>query len=88
MNHDLSLLKNLGLGEKRNLQFRAAAFNFLNHPLVSFNNNNTQSDLALSQQGGTAGQTLTQSDLTEQGFGIAGIKYGNRLVELSVKYVF
>jgi hypothetical protein len=88
MNHDLSLLKNLGLGEKRSLQFRAAAFNFLNHPLVSFNNNNTQTDLTLSQQGGTAGQTLTQSDLTEQGFGVAGIKYGNRLVELSVKYQF
>jgi hypothetical protein len=88
MNHDLSLLKNFGMGEQRNLQFRAGAFNFLNHPLVSFNNNNTQSDLSLSQQGGTAGQTLTQSDLTEQGFGIAGIKYGNRLIELSVKYQF
>jgi hypothetical protein len=88
MNHDLSLLKNFGMGEKRNLQFRGAAFNFLNHPLVSFNNNNTQSDLTLVQQGGTAGQTLTQTDLTEKGFGIAGIKYGGRLVELSVKYEF
>jgi hypothetical protein len=88
MNHDVSLLKNFSMGAKRNLQFRAAGFNFLNHPLVSFDNNNTQSDLAIVQQGGTAGQTLTQSDLTEKGFGIAGIKYGSRLVELSVKYEF
>ena len=87
MNHDLSLLKNFGMGEKRNLQFRAAAFNFLNHPLVSFNNN-TQSDLALAQQGGTAGQSLTQTDLTQKGFGIAEIKYGSRLFELSIKYEF
>jgi hypothetical protein len=88
MNHDLSLLKNFGMGEKRNLQLRAAAFNFLNHPLVSFNNNDTQSDLTLTQQGGTAGQALTQTDLTEKGFGIAEIKYGSRLVELSVKFEF
>jgi hypothetical protein len=88
MNHDISLLKNFGMGEKRNLQFRAAAFNFLNHPLVSFNNNNTQSDLTLAQQGGTAGQTLTQTDLTEKGFGVAEIKYGSRLVELGVKFEF
>jgi hypothetical protein len=88
MNHDLTALKNIYMGEKKNLQFRAAAFNFLNHPLVSFNQNNTTSDLTLSQQGGTAGQSLTQSDLTQQGFGIAGVKYGSRLVELSVKYEF
>jgi hypothetical protein len=88
MNHDLSLLKDFKMGEQRNLQFRAAGFNFLNHPLVSFNNNNTTGDLTLSQQGGTAGKTLTQADLTQQGFGIAEVKYGNRLVELSVKYQF
>jgi hypothetical protein len=88
MNHDLSVLKNFPMADKRNLQFRAAAFNFLNHPLVSFNNNNTTSDLVLSQQFGTAGQRLTQSDLTEQGFGIAGVKFGSRLVELSAKFEF
>ncbi|MFZ1085620.1 MAG: TonB-dependent receptor [Terracidiphilus sp.] len=88
MNHDLTMLKNVNMGEKKNLQLRAAAFNFLNHPLVSFNNNDTTSDLALSQQGGTAGQSLKQSDLTAQGFGIAAIKYGGRLIELSVKYQF
>ena len=88
MNHDLTVLKNFGLGEKRSLQLRGAAFNFLNHPLTSFDNNNTTTDLSLSQQGGTAGKSLTQSDLTEQGFGIAGIKYGARLVEMSAKFSF
>jgi hypothetical protein len=91
MDHDVTLLKNFDLGNKRNLQFRAAAFNFLNHPLVSFNNNNTQTDLTLVQQGGTAGQTLTQTDLTEKGFGVAEIKYspyGGRLIELGVKLAF
>ena len=88
MNHDLTLLKDFKMGEQRNLQLRAAGFNFLNHPLVSFNNNNTTADLTLSQQGGTAGKSLTQADLTEQGFGIAEVKYGNRRLELSVKYEF
>jgi hypothetical protein len=88
MDHDLTVLKNFPMGERRNLQLRGAAFNFLNHPLVSFNSNDTTSDLTLSQQGGTAGQALTLGDLTEKGFGIAGVKFGSRLVELSVKYQF
>ncbi|HEX4156352.1 MAG TPA: carboxypeptidase regulatory-like domain-containing protein [Acidobacteriaceae bacterium] len=86
--HDLTLLKNFPMAEDRNLQFRLAAFNFLNHPVISFNNNDTNSDLLLSQQFGTAGQPLTKADLTEPGFGVAGIKSGSRLVELSVKYQF
>ena len=87
-NHDLTLLKNFRVRDKDNLQFRLAAFNFLNHPLVSFNSGNTAGDLTLSQQFGTAGQRLTTSDLTEPGFGIAEVKYGSRLVELSAKYTF
>jgi hypothetical protein len=86
--NDLTLLKNFKIREKDNLQFRLAAFNFLNHPLTSFNPNNTASDLTLSQQFGTAGQQLKTSDLTEPGFGIAEIKQGSRLVELSAKYTF
>ena len=88
MDHDLTVLKNFPMGAARNLQLRGAAFNFLNHPLVSFNSNDTTSDLTLSQQGGTAGQALTLGDLTEKGFGIAGVKFGSRRVELSVKYEF
>jgi Carboxypeptidase regulatory-like domain/TonB-dependent Receptor Plug Domain len=85
--HDLTLLKNFSMGEKRNLQFRLAAFNFLNHPLTSFNNND-QSNLTLAFQGATVGKALTTSDLTHQGFGIANVKYGARNLELSVKFQF
>jgi len=85
--HDLTVLKNFPAGEKRNLQFRLAAFNFLNHPLTSFNNNDT-SNLQLAFQGATVGQPLTVNDLTHQNFGTAGVKYGARLVELSVKFQF
>jgi hypothetical protein len=87
-NSDLTLLKNFKVRSKDNLQFRLAAFNFLNHPLISFNPNNTGSDLTLGQQFGTAGQRLTPANLTHPGFGIAEIKQGSRLVELSVKYTF
>jgi hypothetical protein len=85
--HDLTLLKNFSMGESRNLQFRLAAFNFLNHPLVSFNNNDT-SNLQLAFQGATAGKALTVNSLTHQQFGIANVKYGARNLELSAKYQF
>jgi hypothetical protein len=87
MDHDITLLKNFPMGEKRNLQVRFAAFNFLNHPLVSFNSENTN-NLSLSFQNATAGQRLTQSDLVYQNFGVADIKVGNRLVELAGKFSF
>ena len=87
MNHDLSLLKNIGMGEKRNLQLRLAAFNFLNHPLVSFNQSDT-TNLTLAFQNATPGNALTQTAITHKDFGVAGIKVGNRLLELSVKYEF
>jgi hypothetical protein len=86
MDHDLSVIKNFPMGRK-NLQFRIEGFNFLNHPLVSFNNQDTD-NLALGFLNATAGQPLTQSALTSQGFGVANIKVGNRLVELEAKYTF
>jgi hypothetical protein len=87
MDHDVTLLKNFAVGEKRNLQLRLAAFNFLNHPLVSFNNENTN-NLNLGFQFATAGQPLTQKDLVHQNFGVADIKVGNRLVEVAAKFTF
>ncbi len=85
--NDLTLLKNFATGEKKNLQLRLAAFNFLNHPLTSFNNNDSN-NLTLAFQGATVGQPLTVNQLTHQGFGIAPIKYGSRLLELSAKFSF
>ena len=85
--NDLTLLKNFPAGEKRNLQLRLAAFNVLNHPLTSFNNND-QNNLTLAFQGATAGKPLTINDLTHQDFGTASVKYGARLLELSAKFQF
>ena len=85
--HDLTVLKNFARGEHQNLQLRAAAFNFLNHPLTSFNNND-QSNLQLAFQGATVGKPLAVTNLTHQNFGIAGVKYGGRTVELSAKFTF
>jgi hypothetical protein len=87
MDHDLTVLKDFSVGEGKVLQLRAAAFNFLNHPLVSFNNNNTN-NLNLGFQDGVVGAPLTQSMLTYQDFGVANIKVGNRLAELEAKFTF
>jgi hypothetical protein len=85
--HDLTVLKNFPLREGRNLQLRLAGFNFLNHPLTSFNNND-QSNLQLAFQGATVGKPLALINLTHPNFGIANIKYGSRLLELSAKFTF
>jgi hypothetical protein len=87
MDHDVSVFKSFPLGEGRNLELRMGAFNVFNHPLVSFNNNNTN-NMNLSIQDGIVGQPLTQSMLTYQDFGVANIKVGNRLAELEAKFTF
>jgi hypothetical protein len=84
---DVTVLKSFPAGEKRNLQLRFAAFNVINHPQTSFNNNDTN-NVQLAFQGATVGKALTINDLTHQNFGIANVKYGARLVELSIKFQF
>ncbi len=92
-NHNLSVIKSFGVGEGKNVQLRAEAFNFLNHPLVSFNSNDS-SNLTLGNLfNGVAGQALTPAMLTSPNFGIANVKYGpnqggGRLVELGAKFMF
>jgi Carboxypeptidase regulatory-like domain/TonB-dependent Receptor Plug Domain len=87
-NHNLSVYKNFPAGEGKILQFHASGFNFLNHPLVSFNNNdNTNLNLG-SLNFATAGQPLTPGVLRVPNFGVASIKYGARLIELGAKYTF
>ncbi len=87
MEHDLTVLKNFSAGEGRNLQLRMSAFNVFNHPLVSFNNNNT-TNLNLGLQDAVVGQPVTQNMLQYQDFGIANIKVGSRLAELEAKFTF
>ena len=67
MDHDLTVLKDFSVGEGKVLQLRAAAFNFLNHPLVSFNNNNTN-NLNLGFQDGVVGAATDAKHAHVPGF--------------------
>jgi len=82
-NSDLSVYKSFKITESKNIQFRFSAFNFLNHPLVSMDPNNTTTmDLHFTET--SPGQWVQ----TNQDFGMAPIKLGRRVVELAIKYSF
>jgi len=90
-NSDLTLLKSFKITERQNVEFRFAAFNFLNHDLLSFSNGD--SNLKLSY--GSNGQLSNLTDTTHacpgiscQAFGYANYHYGHRILEMGVKYSF
>ena len=88
LNSDLTLEKGFGLGENRNLRFRYAAFNFLNHPLNSFGAGYpSQYTLQLSDTSANASPT-TATFNPATGFGGAPLKLGRRLSEISLVYTF
>jgi hypothetical protein len=82
LNSDLSLYKGFKITEHQNLQFRASAFNFLNRPNVSFNPNGQA--LNLQEAPDPSGQFRN----TNAKFGFADTKFGQRVVELALKYSF
>jgi hypothetical protein len=81
-NSDLSLYKTFKITERQHLQFRASGFNFLNHPLTSFNPNAGNLNLQFLPD---ASGKLVQSNSE---FGVADTKFGHRIVELALKYSF
>jgi hypothetical protein len=90
-NSDLSLLKNFRITEHQNLEFRFAAFNFLNHDLLSFSNGDNNLKLNFN----SAGQLSNATDPNHacpgpscQAFGYSDYHYGHRILELGVKYSF
>jgi len=83
-NSDLSLYKNFKIGEHQSIQFRAAAFNFLNHPLFQFDPSGSHNDLRLTFSGTNPGSTNSNGTFN----GIPRYTVGNRLVELAIKYYF
>lgn len=76
-NSDLSLFKNFKIKERMNVQIRGEFFNFLNHPLWSFNGNN----LTLGFDGST-GKVNTPN------FGTVTQKQGQRVIQLTTKFFF
>jgi len=77
----MGLFKNFAIGEHKNVQFRVTGYNWLNHPLWSFNGNNL--NLNFTQNATT--EALTQSNST---FGTATNTVGHRIVELMVRFTF
>jgi hypothetical protein len=76
-NSDLGLFKNFQFKEARKLQLRFNAYNFLNHPLWSFNGTNL--NLGFD---GTTGKVNTPL------FGTVTQKQGHRVVQAAVKFYF
>jgi len=73
----VSVFKNFNFTESRKLQIRFNAYNFLNHPLWSFNGSNL-----------TLGFDPTSGKLNTPNFGTVTEKQGRRVVQLAVKYIF
>jgi len=76
-NADLGLFKNFSFTEVRKLQIRFNGYNFLNHPLWSFNGSNLQ-----------AGFDGTSGALNTPNFGYVTTKQGHRVVQLAAKFYF
>jgi hypothetical protein len=97
-NSDLSIYKDVQIKEHQSLQFRMAGFNFLNHPLTTFTNNNTQALQAkfadptcTVAQGNcytTRSEAIAGLQLNNAGFGFTPFKTGVRIVEFGVKLDF
>jgi hypothetical protein len=77
-NADLGIFKNFKVTEKKKLQLRANAYNFLNHPLWSFSNG---ANLNLGFNG-------TTGALNTPLFGYVTQKQGRRLVQLAATFTF
>jgi Carboxypeptidase regulatory-like domain len=75
-NADMGLFKNFTIKESKKLQFRLNAYNFLNHPLWSFNGSNLNLGFT------PAGAVSTPL------FGIVTTKQGHRVVQAAVKFYF
>jgi len=76
-NSDLGLFKNFQFKESKKLQIRFNAYNFLNHPLRSFNGSNL--NLGFD---GTTGKVDTPL------FGTVTQKQGRRVIQAAIKFYF
>jgi hypothetical protein len=95
INSDLSFARNFKVTERQNIQFRASAFNFMNHALPQFGLASDQ-NLALPCNSSTLSSVTPTCDLggTNTNNGLHGTtgkpayEYGRRVVEVALKYSF
>jgi len=99
-NSDLSIYKDITITDRQKLQIQGSAFNFLNHPLWSFNTSNLNNVAAtvVGSATGSGASVNSISNYLQYGnsnasknpntFGYINTKYGRRLVELGIKYTF
>ena len=93
---DLTAGKDFALAEGQNIQFRFAAFNFINHANTTFTTSAQPNALVLNYNNGsstpaTSAQpvaTAIASAPQSNTFGYAPLRTGRRIVELSLKYNF
>ena len=75
---DMTVVKGFKLKESRQLEFRLAAFNFLNYKLKTFTNVHPQ-----------ALQLIYNNGIPQNGtFGYAADNAGRRTMEVNIKYSF
>jgi hypothetical protein len=76
-NSDLGIYKNWRITEGKTFQFRLYMYNFLNHPLWSFN-------------GGNLGLSFDENTLkpNSPNFGYTTDKQGHRIIQLAFKFIF
>ena len=101
-NSDLAVFKVFKINERQTMEFRFSAFNFLNHPLDSFQNNgdmtvtlhNTSvvgstafaNTFVNTSQSALTGPYVLNGSNTIPGY--ASTKFGHRVLELSAKWSF
>ena len=79
---DLSLSRTIRIAERQNATFKLTGMNFINHPLKSFDQNNSN-NLNLNFNNGV----LAMSD-TGWTYGVTNEKFGRRVLEMTLKYNF
>ncbi len=92
---DLTAAKDFHAGENRDVQFRFAAFNFINHANTTYTTAVQPNNITLNYTNPTtaAPQTLSSAlantpNSNASVFGLAPLRTGRRVVELSLKYNF
>jgi hypothetical protein len=87
-NSDLTVYKTFHVWEKQSVEFRASAFNFLNHPLWKYSSNSLITPTFSTSDRVNFVNTSESNIPTGTTWGKVDTKTGRRLGELSVKYNF